>query len=215
MGKTNFYGSEMKIGVLGGTFDPIHVAHLAVAREARQKLGLDYVVFIPAGQPWMKEGCPVSPANLRLEMVKEAVAKNPFFKVSSLEVESPNPSYTIETILALRRELGEGVELNLILGADALAQMPQWKNPMQILEICNLVVFDRPGHRLTARISQDPETSHRGIVMQTYCSNQRHTHLIAKNTSRNQDPENSIELNSKSEFFAGVIFHCRRILAVK
>ena len=145
----------MKIGVLGGTFDPIHVAHLAVAREARQKLGLDYVVFIPAGQPWMKEGRPVSPANLRLEMVKEAVAKNPFFKVSSLEVESPNPSYTIETILALRRELGEGVELNLILGADALAQMPQWKNPMQILEICNLVVFDRPGHERTQKRNSD------------------------------------------------------------
>lgn len=141
----------MKVGVLGGTFDPIHAAHIAVAEEARRKLGLDYVIFIPAGQPWMKEGLSVSPAGLRLEMVEKALAETPFFKVSSLEVESPKPSYTIETILALRRELGEGVEINLILGADALAQMPQWKNPAQILEICTLVVFDRPGHDRTQR----------------------------------------------------------------
>jgi nicotinate-nucleotide adenylyltransferase len=139
----------MKVGVLGGTFDPIHIAHTAVAEEARRELELDYIVFIPAGQPWMKEGQLVSPASLRLEMVKKAIAKAPFFKVSSLEVESSKPSYTIETILALHRELGEGVELNLILGADALAQMPQWKNPAQILEICTLVVVDRPGHGRT------------------------------------------------------------------
>ena len=134
----------MRIGILGGTFDPIHIAHLIVAEEARVQLNLKEVVFIPVGQPWLKADQPVSPANLRMEMVRIAIASNPFFRVSSIEVDRPGPTYTLDTLVALREELGREAELHFILGTDALQDMPRWKEPNRILELCTPVVFTRP-----------------------------------------------------------------------
>ena len=134
----------MRIGILGGTFDPIHIAHLIVAEEARVQLDLEEVVFIPVGQPWLKADQPISPANLRMEMVRVAIASNPFFRASSIEVDRPGPTYTLDTLVALREEWGREAELHFILGTDALQDMPRWKEPTRILELCTPVVFTRP-----------------------------------------------------------------------
>ena len=134
----------MRIGILGGTFDPIHIAHLIIAEEARVQLGLEEVVFIPAGQPWLKEDQPISPAQLRMEMVRIAIAANPFFRVSPIEGDRPGPTYTHDTLLALREEWGSGAELYFVLGADSLQELPRWKEPKRILELCTPVVFSRP-----------------------------------------------------------------------
>ena len=134
----------MRIGILGGTFDPVHIAHLIVAEEARIQLDLEEVVFIPTGQPWLKAAQPVSPANLRMEMVRVAIASNPFFRLSSIEVDRPGPTYTLDTLVALREEWGREAELHFILGADALQELPRWNEPNRIIELCTPVVFSRP-----------------------------------------------------------------------
>ena len=140
--------SKTKIGILGGTFDPIHLGHLIVAEDIRQKMGLAEVLFIPAGRPWLKikEGKPVSPAEHRLAMVKLALASNPCFKVSTIEIDRPGLSYSIDTVLELKAELGTGAEIHFIVGPDALAEFPQWKEPVRLLEICQVVGIGRPGH---------------------------------------------------------------------
>ena len=96
----------MNIGVLGGTFDPIHMGHLIVAEEARIKLGFSEVLFVPAGQPWLKLDRTITPAVHRIEMVRRAIADNPYFKLSTLEVERAGPSYTVDTLAMLRKQLG-------------------------------------------------------------------------------------------------------------
>ena len=136
----------MRIGVLGGTFDPIHSAHLIIAEEARERLCLEEVVFIPAGKPWMKEQQPVSPGRLRLQMLRLAVAPNPFFRVSNLELERSGATYTVETLEALRAEIGKEAEMYFIVGMDTLEELHRWKEPERLLELCTPVVFARPGH---------------------------------------------------------------------
>ncbi len=135
----------MRIGVLGGTFDPIHIAHLATGEQVRARLELEEVVFVPAGEPWMKAGAPLSPARHRLDMTRLAVAGNPFFRASSVEVDRSGPSYTVDTLEALAGEYGPGVELFFIMGADALADFQRWKSPRRILELAKLAVVSRPG----------------------------------------------------------------------
>lgn len=135
----------MEVGVFGGTFDPIHLGHLAVAEEVGAKLRLDEVIFVPAGQPWLKADRPVSPAVHRMEMVALAIADNPSFKISSIEVDRPGPTYTVDTMDVLRRELGAGAKISFILGGDALYELPQWKEPARLVQMCRLVAFNRPG----------------------------------------------------------------------
>ena len=140
--------SKIKIGILGGTFDPIHMGHLIVAEDIRQKMGLREVLFIPAGRPWLKiqEGKPVSPAEHRLAMVRLAIASNPCFKVSTIEIDRPGLSYSIDTVLELKAKLGAGDEIYFIVGPDALAEFPQWKDSARLVEICQVVGIGRPGH---------------------------------------------------------------------
>jgi nicotinate-nucleotide adenylyltransferase len=136
----------MKIGLLGGTFDPIHMGHLVIAEEVRLKLALDDVLFIPAGQPWLKSERRVAPGEHRLEMLKLAIGPNPHFKVSTIELERPSPSYSVDTVSALRDELGADVELYFIVGFDALAELPIWKEPSRLLDLCHIVAVRRPGY---------------------------------------------------------------------
>lgn len=136
----------MRLGILGGTFDPIHIGHLIMAEEARIQLGLERVLFMPAGQPWMRRGTPVTPARHRVEMVRRAIAGNPHFSLSLMEVERPGDTYTVDTLRALRQEYGEGWHLHFILGADALEQLPLWKEPREIIRLCTLVAMARPGY---------------------------------------------------------------------
>ncbi len=137
----------MNIGVLGGTFDPVHIGHLVVADEARTKLGLSEVLFVPAGQPWLKQDRDIAPAIHRVEMVRRAIADNPYFKVNTLEVDRPGPSYTVDTLTVLQEQLGNKASLFFILGRDTLADLPLWEEPRKVIELCRLVVPPRLGSR--------------------------------------------------------------------
>ncbi|MBM4443701.1 MAG: nicotinate-nucleotide adenylyltransferase [Chloroflexi bacterium] len=134
----------MKAGVFGGTFDPIHLGHLGAAEATRRVLGLDRVIFIPAGLPWLKTGVTVSAAHHRLEMVRLALAGCSHFELSRMEIDRPGPSYTVDTVRALRREMGQDTGLFLLLGSDALGDFPRWKEPERLMEICRLAAFSRP-----------------------------------------------------------------------
>ncbi|MFP3879514.1 MAG: nicotinate-nucleotide adenylyltransferase [Dehalococcoidia bacterium] len=137
----------MNIGVLGGTFDPIHVGHLIVAEEARIKLGFQEVLFVPAGQPLLKPDCKITPATHRVEMVRRAIGDNPHFKLCTLEVERPGPSYTVDTITVLRKQLGDEASFFFLLGRDTLAELPSWKEPQELVRLCKLVVAPRLGFK--------------------------------------------------------------------
>ncbi len=137
----------MRVGILGGTFDPIHLGHLIIAEESRLGLSLDRVLFVPAGQPWLKEGQPLTEAGHRLRMVELAVASNPHFDCLRSELARPGPSYTVDTLEELRAGLGPEVELHFILGRDAFASFHRWKEPERLLDLSRLVVVSRPGYR--------------------------------------------------------------------
>jgi nicotinate-nucleotide adenylyltransferase len=134
----------MKIGVLGGTFDPVHLAHIGMAGEARKALDLAEVVFVPAGRPIAKPGDRVTPAGQRIEMLLLALAGRPYLKISYMEIERPGPSYTVDTIDAMRKRYGDQAGLYFILGWDSLAQMPGWREPVRIVAMCHLVAVPRP-----------------------------------------------------------------------
>jgi nicotinate-nucleotide adenylyltransferase len=134
----------MKLGVLGGTFDPPHIGHLILAEEARLALDLEQVLFVPAGAPWRKAGQELSPREDRLAMVRLAVGDDPDFAVSTLEIEWEGPSYTAETLAALRDQFGLETEFFFIMGADSLADFPHWHQPERILELARLAVAERP-----------------------------------------------------------------------
>jgi nicotinate-nucleotide adenylyltransferase len=135
----------MDIGVLGGTFDPIHSGHLIIAEEARLKLRLARVLFVPAGQPWLKTGRTISPAAHRVEMVRGAIATNPHFELSTVEVDRPGPSYSVQTIAILQQQLGTEAAFFFLVGWDSLAELPQWKEPAKLIQLCKLVAVTRPG----------------------------------------------------------------------
>jgi len=138
----------MNIGVLGGTFDPIHIGHLILAEEVRTRLNLAEVLFVPAGQPWLKADSHILPAEHRVEMVRLAIADKPYFKLSTMEIERAGPTYTVDTIAELKAQLGAGDELFFILGWDNLAQLPRWWQPSRLITLCCLVAVPRPGYPL-------------------------------------------------------------------
>ncbi|MEE8373732.1 MAG: nicotinate-nucleotide adenylyltransferase [Dehalococcoidia bacterium] len=137
---------DLRIGVFGGTFDPIHSGHLVIAEDVRLKLGLEEVLFMPAGQPWLKAERDVTEAAHRLEMAMLATALNPHFNVSTIELDRPGPTYTVDTIAELKSGVAAGAELCFILGLDALAELPQWKDPERLVNMCRLVGLRRPGY---------------------------------------------------------------------
>ncbi len=138
----------MNIGVLGGTFDPIHNGHLLLAEEVRARLNLAETLFVPAGQSWLKANLSITPATHRVEMVRLAIADRPCFKLEAMEVGRPGPSYTVDTIDRLKAKLGIGDELFFILGADNLAELPLWREPSRLITMCHLVVVPRPDYPL-------------------------------------------------------------------
>lgn len=138
----------MKMGVLGGTFDPIHRAHLVVAGEVRERLDLAEVIFVPAGRPRLKKDRPITTAEHRLEMVRLAIARRSGFTVSTIEIERAGPSYTVDTIAELRQRLASEDEIFFILGWDNVTALPQWREPSRLIEMCRLVAVPRPGYSL-------------------------------------------------------------------
>ena len=144
-----------RIGVMGGTFDPIHLGHLVAAEEARWQFDLDRVVFVPAGRPWQKP-VGVTPPEDRYQMAALATASNPAFAVSRLEIDHPGPTYTVDTLRRLRTELEGGTRLYFIIGADAILQLLTWKEPDQVLAQAEFLAATRPGFDLDRLVSQVP-----------------------------------------------------------
>jgi nicotinate-nucleotide adenylyltransferase len=134
-----------RLGILGGTFDPIHHAHLIAAEEARHQLGLGVVLFMPAGDPPHKPGHPVSPAHHRLRMLELAIAGKPYFAISGVDLDRPGPSYTVEALQLLRREWGPTPVFFFVEGADSLAEIIDWYHPERLIELAEIAVVDRPG----------------------------------------------------------------------
>ncbi len=138
----------MRLGVLGGTFDPIHFGHLLAAEEARVTLGLERVLFAPAGDPPHKQGRAISPITHRLAMVRLAIAGNPAFAVTIVDADRPGPHYTVDAIRLLREEWETGAdETFFLMGADSLTQLLSWYQPARLVELCRLAVMARPGYR--------------------------------------------------------------------
>lgn len=134
-----------KIGIMGGTFDPIHIGHLVTAEAVRIEYDLEKVLFIPAANPPHKQGTAVTPAFHRYIMTVMATYSNPHFYVSPLEMERPGPSYTIDTIRQLAAEYGPDTDFYFITGADAVADLPTWNDIDQLLRLCHFVATARPG----------------------------------------------------------------------
>ena len=136
----------MRVGVLGGNFDPIHLGHLKIAEEVRLKLDLERVLFIPTGQPRLRTDKYLSPVADRLRMVELATSDNPYFQVCDNETRRGGPTYTVDTLIELRGSLGTDASLYFIVGVDILRRFHDWKEPERVLELCNVVVVTRPGH---------------------------------------------------------------------
>ena len=142
-----------KIGILGGTFDPIHTAHVKLAEIAMVECGLDKVLFIPAGSPWMKSDKVITESEHRLNMVNLAIENNPSFYSSDIEIERQGNTYTIDTL----KELGVDKlkkEYYLILGSDSYKEINRWKNPEKIIEMVGIILFNRKGDPPTETINQ-------------------------------------------------------------
>jgi nicotinate-nucleotide adenylyltransferase len=140
-----------RIGVMGGTFDPIHHGHLVAASEVAYYFSLDEVVFVPTGRPWQKDDRKVSPSEDRYLMTVIATASNPRFSVSRIDIDRPGPTYTIDTLRDLRAERGHEAELFFITGADALSQMMSWQDADELFRLAHFVGCTRPGHRLSGK----------------------------------------------------------------
>ena len=138
----------MRLGVMGGTFDPIHHGHLVAASEVQTRFGLDEVVFVPTGQPWQKDEREVSAPEHRYLMTVVATASNPRFTVSRVDIARPGPTYTIDTLRDLHRERPDA-ELFFITGADALAQILSWKDADELFDLAHFVGVTRPGYVLS------------------------------------------------------------------
>lgn len=150
----------LRLGLLGGTFDPIHIGHLIMGEYARQQFNLDRVLFIPTGDPWRKSDRVITLAEHRLAMTQLAIDSNPGFVLDGRETRRKGATYTVDTLRSLRGELGGEDELFLILGQDALADMVNWKEPHAIQSLARLVVVPRQG---ATSILEDSDLKRTGI----------------------------------------------------
>ena len=152
-----------RLGVMGGTFDPIHYGHLVTAEEALVQFGLDAVVFVPTGRPWMKQGREVSPAEDRYLMTVIATASNPRFQVSRIDVDREGQTYTVDTLRGLAAE-NPDAELYFITGADAMLEILEWKDPEEILTLAHFIAATRPGYDL-ARFDSTTIAGHANVSL--------------------------------------------------
>jgi nicotinate-nucleotide adenylyltransferase len=142
-------GAERRIGIMGGTFDPIHNGHLVAASEVASRFALDEVVFVPTGQPWQKADERVSAPEDRYLMTVIATASNPGFTVSRVDIDRKGPTYTVDTLRDLRAEYGADAQLFFITGADALQRIMSWKNLDETFALAHFIGVTRPGFELT------------------------------------------------------------------
>ncbi|WP_066524544.1 nicotinate-nucleotide adenylyltransferase [Corynebacterium bouchesdurhonense] len=140
--------NKLRVGVMGGTFDPIHHGHLVAASEAAHRFGLDEVVFVPTGEPWQKAGRKISPAEDRYLMTVIATASNPRFTVSRVDIDRAGPTYTIDTLRDVRGDYPDA-DLYFITGADALSSIMSWHDWEDMFALAEFVGVTRPGYELT------------------------------------------------------------------
>jgi nicotinate-nucleotide adenylyltransferase len=158
-----------KIGVMGGTFDPVHMGHLAIAEEARKQLDMAEVVFIPAGYPYFKGQDYISPPEHRVKMLNLALADSPYFKISLIEIKRSGPSYAVDTLSRMKRQLNADDEIMFILGADSLLTLPRWERPERLITLCKIVVVPRPGYLIPVMgmlEAELPGISERTVIME-------------------------------------------------
>ena len=134
----------MRLGILGGTFDPPHFAHLIMAEYTREQLDLDRILWVVTADPPHKQGQTISPVEHRLRMVGMMLADNPAFELSRIDVDRPGPHYTVDMVSILAAQY-PGSALFFLMGADSLRDLPNWHNPARLIRLANLVVMERPG----------------------------------------------------------------------
>jgi len=139
-------GQSRRVGVIGGTFDPIHIGHLVIAEEARTCLGLGQMVFVPAGRPPHKLDHDVADAEQRWEMVGLAIADNPHFTASRVDIDRAGPCYSVETVRILQEAWGPETRVFFLIGSDSLSELPTWYQPDRLLRQCHVVAVGRPGY---------------------------------------------------------------------
>jgi nicotinate-nucleotide adenylyltransferase len=137
-----------RIGIMGGTFNPIHKGHLALAKAARQEYALDEVIFIPSGNPPHKAAANVIDKELRLEMVKLAIWGKRKYSASRIELDRPGYSYAVDTFKTLKKKYGPRAKLFFIMGLDSINEILDWKKPLELFKLCEFIVGTRPGTRL-------------------------------------------------------------------
>lgn len=147
----------VRMGVMGGTFDPIHHGHLVAASEVAHRLRLDRVVFVPTGRPWQKSQRPVTDPEARFQMTVIATAADPRFSVSRVDIERPGPTYTVDTLRDLRTQHPDA-RLYFITGADALSSIMTWRDPADVMAMAQLVAVTRPGHAVDAPLPSGSAT---------------------------------------------------------
>ena len=139
------HSGTLRLGLLGGSFNPVHNGHLAIARQTREALGLDQILFVPTSHPPHKQNGSLAPAQDRYEMVRLAIASDPSLAISDVEIRRPGKSYSIDTIRLLQQEYGAHTQLFFLVGLDAFLDFPSWREPLTLLELCPFVVLSRPG----------------------------------------------------------------------
>lgn len=132
------------VGILGGTFDPVHLGHLVVAQEVHEQMRLERTVFMPAGVPPHRTGAAVTPARIRMDMLRGAIGEDPRFEISTLELDRPGPSYTVDTLEQMTVERPED-RLHLVIGADQWRRFHTWRSPERIVQLAQVVVVCRNG----------------------------------------------------------------------
>ena len=140
----------MGVGIMGGTFNPVHLGHLRAAEEVAESLGLAQVIFMPAAKPPHKNEAGLVPFGDRYRMLELAVEENPIFELSDLEYQRPGKSYSVETLSQLSAIYGEGEELYFVAGLDAFLELPTWKSYSELFALCHFVVVARPGYSATS-----------------------------------------------------------------
>jgi nicotinate-nucleotide adenylyltransferase len=166
--------STEAIGIFGGTFDPIHVAHLRAAEEARETLDLDEVRFVPAADPPHKDGEHVTPAPHRLAMLTLALADAPGLRPWGIELERPGPSYSVDTMRTLRATLGEAARLVFLIGRDAFDELHTWKDVETLLGLCDFAVMTRPPHLEPLAAARIPVATRRTLCYDPAIAGFRH-----------------------------------------
>ena len=136
-----------RIGILGGTFDPIHTGHLIIADQVCTRLGLEQMIFVPAGEPPHKRGKQITSPEQRFEMVRLATAGNEYFALSRLDINRAGPCYTVDTVRLFQDAWGAEAEIYFLIGGDSLTELPTWRQPEKLLRLCHLVAVERTGYK--------------------------------------------------------------------